>query len=172
MENLLRFSYCSNRSGHPVQTGQQVLKTLFGNAPEMPWMAFSDAIWGVTFTGNCTFTVQAPKRTACISTWLHDVCSHPEVNLATMEDPSLLCSHAAMVWFFHPRMKTSDWIGGRVLDLACNILSPCRGYLCNVNQSLLSCWICWRTVSGSQLWSTHSILRFCAVVDMATILVD
>ena len=58
------------------------------------------------------------------------------------------------------------------LDPACNVLSARRGYLCNVSHSLLSHWICWHTVSGSRLWSTRSILRFCAAVDMATILVD
>lgn len=59
-----------------------------------------------------------------------------------------------------------------LLGLACNVVSAQGGYLRNANHSLLSHWICWHTVSGSWLWSTRSILRFCAAVDMATILVD
>lgn len=59
-----------------------------------------------------------------------------------------------------------------LLDLVYNVLFAQRGYLCNVSHSLLSHWICWHTVSGSRLWSTRSILRLCAAVDMATILVD
>lgn len=57
--------------------------------------------------------------------------------------------------------------------LCCHL--PQRGNLCNVPHSPLSHWIGWHTVSKwvtPRLWSTRSMLRFCAAVDMATILVD
>lgn len=80
-------------------------------------------------------------------------------------------SHVQTLPSLGERSKERKSVAG-LLDLACNVLLAQRGYLCNVSQSLLSHWICWHTVSGSWLWSTRSILRFCAAVDMATILVD
>lgn len=67
-----------------------------------------------------------------ISSLVQDICLDPGVNLATIEGLSLLCSHAAKFRFFRLGMK-------KVIKLvACDVLSAWRGYLCNVNQSLLS----------------------------------
>lgn len=128
-------------------------------------------------TQRLALTVQTEsKRTALVSspelltfapqflewTW-HRQKTHP-CSAVTQS-----CSHSSSL---RERGRKGGNLWLSFLDLACNVLSARRGYLCNVSHSLLSHWICWHTVSGSRLWSTRSILRFCAAVDMATILVD
>lgn len=113
MENLLRYPIVLTRIAAQYRQDNRCWKPSLKTFLKSPQWFF----WSYLRHIYRQLHIHHAGRTACISSWLHDIWSDPEVNLAIIADPFLLCSHAAMLRFLHLGVKKSDPIDGQAFEL-------------------------------------------------------